>query len=111
MHFDHLKHQSHYHFTGHPLSTQPVAGVMYSQLLVLFLKMKKKEKSFFFLLKDFKNLQRGFMETDFVLWDFLFLSPIGAPLKRTRNDEGFILYTLELCIALGTPTLTRHALY
>lgn len=48
MHFRHLKHQSHYHFTGHPLSTQPVAGVMYSQLLVLFLKMKKKKKKDFF---------------------------------------------------------------
>ena len=123
MHFHHLEHQStHYHFTGHPSAHSRSLVLMYSQPLVLFLKMKKKKKKekrkiFFSLLKDFSQKKpaekKGFHEEQyffFFLWDFFFffalffLPHIFSPLKRTQDDGGFILYTLSGCASALDPS-------
>lgn len=68
---------------------------------------KKRKKCFFFLLNDFhKNLQEKRIPRGIIIFfscgNFFCLfvclcSPILSPLKRTQDDEGFILYTLSGC--------------
>lgn len=86
---------------------------MYSQPLVLFLKMKKKKRKerFFFLLNDFCKPaeKKDFMRNNIFFFCGIFfclfipLPPpyplhILSPLKRTRDDEGFILYTCRVVL-------------
>lgn len=125
MHFRHLEHQStHYHFTGHPLSTLQNAGAMYSLPLVLFLKTKrkkKKEKTCFFF--NFHWLSQP-AEKKRISWRTIFFSagcfffffllkypapPFYHPWRGHRTMKGLFCIPVGLCFGIGY-VQSNHAL-
>lgn len=107
MHFHHLKHQSTLHyFTSEESppayhSTPPNAGVMYSQSLNLFFFFLNED---FFFLNDFrqpaeiKGFYRGTFFFSAGLFFVYFSLSIKSASRRTRDDEGFILYTCRVVL-------------